>query len=215
MIARTLSVREGCAAFSGVSPRTARFGILVLAYAISSCACSGSGKDAQRQISPVYDSKTGRLQLLKLDSNGNGTVDTWSYMDGAHVVRIEIDQNEDGKIDRWEYYDAATHLIRVGLSRADTGKEDAWTYLAADGSEVVKLELAGKTGRIRRTEHYEHDRLVSAEEDTDEDGQVDKWETYAAGRLASVAFDTLHRGTPERRLVYGADGSARVEHVAR
>jgi hypothetical protein len=133
-------------------------------------------------------------------------------MDGAQVVRIEIDQNEDGKIDRWEYYDKEKHLTRIGLSRADTGKEDAWSYAGTDGS-TVKLELAGKNGRIRRTEHYEHDQLVSAEEDTDEDGQVDKWETYAAGHLTTVSFDTLHRGTPERRLVYAADGSARVENV--
>jgi hypothetical protein len=99
------------------------------------------------------------------------------------------------------------------LSRGDTGKEDAWSYAGADGS-VVKLELAGKDGGIARTEHYEHDQLVSAEEDTDGDGRIDKWETYAAGRLQAVSFDTRHRGTPERRIVYAADGSARVESVS-
>jgi hypothetical protein len=52
---------------------------------------------------------------------------------------------------------------------------------------------------------------VAAEEDSDEDGKPDKWETYEAGRLASVAFDTIHRGAPDRRLIYGADGSARLE----
>jgi hypothetical protein len=186
---------------------------VILASAISCVRCSNSGKSQQPQIAPIYDNKTGRLQLLKFDSNGNGRVDTWSYMDGAHVVRIEIDQNEDGKIDRWEYYDEQKHLTRVGFSRADTGKEDAWSYAGADGS-VVKLELAGKDARIARTEHYEHDQLVSAEEDTDGDGRIDKWETYAAGRLRTVAFDTLHRGTPERRLTYAADGSARVESLA-
>jgi hypothetical protein len=29
--------------------------------------------------------------------------------------------------------------------------------------------------------------------------------------MASVAFDTTHRGTPDRRLVYGSHGTARVE----
>ena len=29
--------------------------------------------------------------------------------------------------------------------------------------------------------------------------------------LASVAFDTTHRGTPDRRLVYTADGNAHLE----
>ena len=48
-----------------------------------------------------YDKVTGKLSLLKYDSDGNGKVDTWSYMDGPRVVRIEIDKNEDGKIDYW------------------------------------------------------------------------------------------------------------------
>ena len=64
---------------------------------------------------------------------------------------------------------------------------------------------------MNRFEHYEKDVLVRAEEDTDGDGKIDKWETYDGARLASVAFDTTHRGTPDRRLIYGADGSARLE----
>ena len=50
-------------------------------------------------------------------------------------------------------------------------------------------------------EYYERDVLVRAEEDTDADGKVDKWETYDGARLASVALDTSHRGVPDRRLI--------------
>jgi hypothetical protein len=199
---------------SGISPNLQRWAsFLVLAIAISHEACDRSSRKPHGQIAPIYDSKTGRLQLLKLDSNGNGRIDTWSYMDGSRVVRIELDQNEDGKIDRWEYYDEGKHLTKIGYSRSDSGQEDAWSYADANG-EVVKVELSGKDGRIRRTEHYDRDHLTTAEEDTDGDGRIDKWETYGGGRLLTVAFDTTHRGTPERRLVYGADGSARVETVA-
>ena len=53
--------------------------------------------------------------------------------------------------------------------------------------------------------------MVRAEEDTDGDGAIDKWETFDGQRLSSVAFDTAHSGKPDRRLVYGADGSARLE----
>jgi hypothetical protein len=41
---------------------------------------------------------------------------------------------------------------------------------------------------------------------------VDKWETYDGSRLTSVALDTLHRGTPNHRLIYASDGSVRVEN---
>jgi predicted nucleotidyltransferase len=121
-----------------------------------------------------------------MDANVNGKIDTWSYMDGARIVRIEVDQDEDGTIDRWEHYDSNQQLSRVGVSRLNDGK-------------------------VTRTEHYDQGVLVRADEDTDGDGTLDKWETYDAGRLATVAFDTSRGGRPDRRLVYGGDGSARLE----
>ncbi|OFV93278.1 MAG: hypothetical protein A3G76_12025 [Acidobacteria bacterium RIFCSPLOWO2_12_FULL_65_11] len=159
---------------------------LLAASLVATLACGSAAEPARARIAPEYDTKTGKLQLLKYDSNGNGTVDTWSYMDGVRILRIEIDADEDGKLDRWEHYGADQKLEKVGLSPSGDGK-------------------------ATRTEWHEQDVLVRAEEDTDEDGRTDKWETYENGRLTAVAFDTLHRGTPDRRLIYGPDGSVRVE----
>jgi hypothetical protein len=181
---------------------------IALAWTIG---CDREAAEARKRISPEYDQRTGKLRLLKYDSNGNGKIDTWSYMDGARVVRIEIDQDEDGKIDRWEYYGADQKLEKIGFSRERNGKEDAWSYPGPDGS-IERIEISTRRdGKISRVEHYQHDSLASAEEDSDGDGRFDKWETYDGTRLASVAFDTQHRGTPDRRLVYGADGSVRLE----
>jgi hypothetical protein len=164
-----------------------------------------------RRIEPVYDKRTGKLQLLKYDSNGNGVIDTWSYMDGARAVRIDIDADEDGKIERWEYYGANQKLEKVGFSRSKDGKEDAWSYAGAAGS-IERIEMSTRRdGHVNRVEHFKADRLIAAEEDSDHDGRIDKWETYDGDRLVSVAFDTLHRGTADRRLVYGANGAARLE----
>jgi hypothetical protein len=187
----------------------------VIASAIGLCACSRGTGDARKRIVPEYDENTGKLRLLKYDANGNGTVDTWSYMDGARIKRIEIDNNEDGKIDRWEYYKADQKLEKVGFSRASDGIEDAWSYSATDGS-IDRIDVSTRRdGRVTRIEHYAHGRLTAAEEDGDGDGSTDKWETYDGDRLASVAFDTTHRGTPDRRLTYGAAGTARMEVDAR
>jgi hypothetical protein len=162
-------------------------------------------------MSPEYDKTTGKLRLLKYDSDGDGIVDTWSYMEGARVVRIEIDEDQDGKIDRWEYYDANQKLEKIGTSRTHDGKEDSWSYPGADGS-IVRIDVSTKhDGKVNRVEHYLKNVLVAAEEDGDGDGKMDKWETYDGDRLASVAFDTTHRGTPDRRLIYGANGAARLE----
>ena len=182
------------------------------AWSIVAAVCAGCGRpEAPSRITPEYDKKTGKLALLKYDSNGNGKIDTWSYMDGARVVRVEIDSDEDGKIDRWEYYDADQHIVKIGFSRDHDGKEDAWSYQGPDGA-TDRVEISTrKDGKVSRTEHYVRNALTAAEEDSDGDGVIDKWETYDSGRLASVAFDTRHRGKPDRRLVYLTTGGVRVE----
>jgi len=183
-------------------------GILSCALTVSGAGCSAP---TPSNIEPFYDPQTGKLQLLKYDSNKNGRVDTWSYMDGTRVLRIEIDNDENGSLDRWEYYDTDQKLEKIGSSRANDGKEDAWSYAGPDGS-VERIDVSTRRdGKVTRTEYYEKNVLVRAEEDSDDDGGIDKWETYQTGRLAAVAFDTLRRGTADRRLIYGADGSALLE----
>jgi hypothetical protein len=151
---------------------------IVVAGAALVAACSSDRGGAR--ITPEYD-HTGKLQLLKYDANGNGTVDTWSYMDGARVVRIEIDKDEDGKIDRWEYYGPGQKLEKIGFSRGNDGREDAWSYTQPDGGARIELS-SHRDGRIDRIEYYAHDVMVRAEEDTDGDGKIDKWETYDGAR---------------------------------
>ena len=151
---------------------------------------------------------------MKYDSDGDGRFDTFTYMDGATVLRIEIDKDADGRIDRWEYYGPGKVLERVGISRAGNGVEDTWQYFDPSGA-ITRVEIASTRGKngplINRIEYYEHGMLTRAEEDTDHDGVIDKWETYTGDHLAAVAFDDLHHGAPTRKLVYSADGSVRVE----
>jgi uncharacterized protein (DUF2141 family) len=183
---------------------------LTVACALFIVACDASPSSTNK-LEPVYNKKTGKLEVLKYDSNGDGKFDTVSYMDGARIVRIEIDRDGDGKVDRWEYYGPGQKLEKVGFSRANDGIEDAWSFADAAGA-IVRIEVATKRdGKPNRFEHYSNNILTGVEEDTDGDGRVDKWETYEGQHLASVAFDIRHRGTPDRRLVYGNDGSARME----
>ena len=181
--------------------------------ATSFTACSGTPKaaDPRGPFNPVYDKKTGKLTMLTFDSKKDGKIDTWSYMDGTRIVRIEIDRDGDGKVDRWEYYDANQKVEKIGLSRQNDGKVDAWAYPAADGS-VAKMEISTRRDdKVTRTEYYERGVVARVEEDTQGSGRIDKWETYRNGALAMVAFDELKRGTPNRRLVYLSDGRVRAE----
>jgi hypothetical protein len=90
------------------------------------CACSSpeSSRD-KAPTTPAYDSSTGKLKELAYDPNHNGTIDTWTVMDGARPVRTRIDRNEDGKLDRWEYYDACS-----GLAGRDVGAPSCYDQSA-------------------------------------------------------------------------------------
>jgi hypothetical protein len=146
-----------------------------------------------RTVTSEYDQKTGRLERLASDSNGDGKIDTWGYMDGMRVIRVEADEDGDGQVDRWEYYP-------TGQSASDPRSRPAETPERIERS-------TRRDGKVSRWEYFEHGSLVRVEEDTDGDGLLDKWETYRGGALASMALDTEHRGKPNRRLIYRADGS--------
>jgi hypothetical protein len=189
-------------------PKTA---VLAAVLAVSGCA---GPEGPHGTMQPEYESKTGKLVLLRYDTNADGNVDVWSYMDGARIVRIEIDKNEDRKIERWEHYGPPGNtLIKIGFSRLNDGIEDSWSYASADGT-VGRIEISTRrNGRISRTEYYEKDVMVRVEEDTDDDGKLDKWERFENGRLASVDLDTTRSGTPNRRIVHLPDGSSKLEHL--
>lgn len=166
-----------------------RLGLVLVLTPLLGCDSSSRSRSADPRIRPEYGND-GRLSRLVYDRDGNGTMDTWSYMDGTRVVRIETDENGDGRIDRWDYHRASD---------------------ASDASPDRTLERIERStrhdGQVSRREFFENGVLARAEEDADGDGQMDKWETYVNGALSTIALDTEHRGWPDRRMVYGADGS--------
>jgi hypothetical protein len=163
-------------------------------------ACGAPPRD--ERVQATYDKKTGRLSQLTVDATKDGKPNIISYMDGTKFLQIEIDNDEDGRTDRWEYYGADQKLQRVGFSRSNDGAADAWAFQAPDGS-IGKIEVSTRrNGKPNRVEFYEQSALVRAEEDTDDDGRVDKWETYADGALTSVSFDTKKTGTPDVVIDY-------------
>jgi hypothetical protein len=159
----------------------------------SGCRPSGPPASSNRAVTPEYDQKTGRLQRIASDSNHDGKIDTWGYMDGMRLVRVEVDEDGDGAVDRWEFYSETAAAPAPGSRQPQVPE---------------RIERATRhDGKVSRWEYFENGTLARVEEDTDGDGQLDKWETYRAGTLAMLALDTEHRGKPNRRLIYKSDGS--------
>jgi hypothetical protein len=177
---------------------------------IALAACRGPQTAAVGTVEPVYDA-AGRVRVLKYDGDRDGKIDAVGDVEGTRIVRVAVDDDEDGRPDRWEYYGPDQRLEKVGFSTTGDGRENAWSFAGADG-DVERIAIAGRQdGRVSRVEHFVQGRIVRADDDRDGDGLPDKWETYENGRLTSVAFDSAHRGSPDRRVRYGADGTTDVE----
>lgn len=176
-------------------------------------ACSDpDGARARETTRPTYDKATGKLTELTYDANKNGTIDTWTDMDGTRPLRSRIDRNEDGRIDRWEYYDETGALAKVGFSRRDSGTPDAWAF-SAPGGDLARVESSstGDEARIDRREFYERGVMVRVETDANGDGRTDQWETYESGALKTAALDENRDGTPDRRLTYAGGALVLIE----
>src|SRR5262245_57212101 len=68
-------------------------------------------------------------------------------------------------------------------------------------SPSIVHRVAKHDGEISRRGYF-NNAVLTAVEDTNGDGKIDKWETCSGGTLAIMAIDTKGRGTPDRRLIY-------------
>lgn len=198
-----------------------------LVAAVSLSACSRPGADAARVKATTqasYDLQTGKLAEITYDQNKNGRIDTWTKMNGALPLSSRLDTNEDGKLDRWETYGPDGKLTKVEWERPPvpgpanrnlsyTGAPNATAYVNADGvvERIEYFEMSDITNErdLTRREFYDAaKKLTRAEEDSDGDGAMDRFETYVNAVLSAVEFDEKkpYDGKPDRRLTYSPDG---------
>lgn len=175
----------------------------VLTLILSACALPPDNSRARAS----YDAYSAKLIQLSADTNFDGRLDQWTFLDGNRPLRGEADTDEDGRIDRWEYFNANAQLVRVGTSSRNDGIEDTWTYVQPiDGASRVERSRS-RDRHIDRREYFAGDALVRAEEDTNGDGRIDRWDRYESGVLREAAYDTSFAAPrPDRRLVYDAKG---------
>jgi hypothetical protein len=72
----------------------------------------------------IVDANSGKVRVLIYDADGDGRLDTRSYMEGERLLRIEIDEDGDGRVDRREFYAADGTLERIESSSAHNGQPD-------------------------------------------------------------------------------------------
>jgi hypothetical protein len=92
------------------------------------------------RVQREYDPRTGELRLVVFDSDGDLRVDTWSYMKGARLLRMEVDADDDGRIDRRSFY--------------------------GDGEELHRTEHVDTNGAVIRTEYFNDGALPGSKAGT-------------------------------------------------
>jgi hypothetical protein len=177
--------------------------VIASLYAIAACRAPA---DPRRAVAS-YDAFSGRLVQLSADQNGDGRVDQWTYLNGNLPLRGEADTDGDGRVDRWEYFDVNARLQRVGTSSRNDGVEDTWTYVQAVEGESRVDRSRDRDRHIDRREFFRGDAMTRAEEDSNGDGRIDRWDRYEDGVLREAAFDlAFQTGRPDRRVIYDAQG---------
>ncbi len=78
-----------------------------------------------------------------IDTNGDNTVDQWSYYDGGLEVYRDIDSNANGKADQCRWLN--TGGTRWGVDTDEDGKIDSWKSISAE--EVSAEAVAAMAGR--------------------------------------------------------------------
>ena len=174
---------------------------LALAVGCTASPTPGNVSTSAVKATPVYNDKSGQLEQIVSDSNGDGKIDTRAFMEGRRLLRIEIDRNNDGSTDRFEFYGEAPPE-RVNPN-SPAGRAEIERVEESNGPDVT---------RITRREFYDRGELARVEDDSNNDGRLDRWELYERGVLSRIDMDINGAGFPTRRLVYRRDGTIdRVE----
>jgi hypothetical protein len=176
--------------------------LILLVLSCLACGRSSTGSPAAgTTLTPLYNQETGRLEQLTSDRNNDAKIDTWAYMNGGRLERVEIDRDADGNPDRIEFYETRpagpgernSDLERAVITRAEES--------SGSGDQIV----------VVRREFFEEGVLQRVEEDTNGDGVPNRWETYEGGSLTRMDLDPRGEGFVSRRLHYGRRGIERIE----
>lgn len=193
------------------------FDLNQLAFAVVVLSTTACAPPDDRRPVPDYDTFTGRLVRLSADQNGDGRLDQWTYLEGNRPLRGEADVDGDGRIDRWEYFNAEAALVAVGTSSLGDGIEDTWTQVeptAAGEAHVARSRHRDR--QLDRHEYFKDNVLVRAEEDTNADGRIDRWDRYEGSVMREVLLDTTFlKGKADRRLLYDAQGRFTLAEAVR
>ncbi len=125
---------------------------------------------------------------LALDSDGDGTPDTWFTVTEGRITRVTRDNDHDGKSD-----------FTSSFSREE-------------GLPTSEVQYRGDTGQVAEKTEFDSGVKRKREADDNGDGQPDHWWYYLGGDLSKEAWDRDADGKIDEARHYRKGQVARVEY---
>lgn len=142
---------------------------------------------------------SGQIIRRFTDTNGDNTVDLWSYFSGGLEVYRDIDSNANGKADQFRWLNA--NGSRWGLDTNEDGKIDAWKSISAEEVSAEAVAAMGSRDEAR------FNRLLITSEELAALGLGEAHVKQIQAKLAAV---------PKRFSLLGTDDkTAMVSSIAR
>ena len=173
---------------------------VVILVTLAGCSPDPETERLQRTVRAEYDTETGDLSQINYDSNDDGNVDTWTYMDGARIIRVEFDQDEDG---------LDTGAI-VGVTVQDASAGDTTTLVDTLVTAAEQVEAVGAPGIaevVADKGYHSNETMVGfaaigVRSDVSEPDRGRRhWKGQAAARDAVYANRRRIRGARGKRLL--------------
>ncbi len=97
----------------------------------------------------VVEGSDGTILRKFVDTNGDNTVDRWSYYKDSLEVYRDIDSDFNGKADQYRWFFTAG--TRWGIDKDEDGKIESWKVISAEevSAEVIAALAAGDAQRFK------------------------------------------------------------------
>ncbi len=136
--------------------------------------------------------------VTKVDLNGDGKDDQWTYKDDTAVKRFERDMNFDGRVDMWQYPDAQGDIVEEEMDLDLDNKVDLVVFY--EGGVVTRKELSTDfSGQFTVIKYFDKKGgLLRVERDENRDGTPDVFEYYENNARVRIGWDEDGDGSPDK-----------------
>ncbi|MFP4040305.1 MAG: hypothetical protein ACLFS7_07155 [Desulfosudaceae bacterium] len=123
-------------------------------------------------------------QMMKKDTTGSGTFDTFYDFTDGKLASVRRDSNENGVINVRTTY-ADDKPVKRTVDEDENGRPEQIIFYNAEGMPEKSRHDLTADGRLETTRFYESGQIARQEKDADDDGQADNVTFFKKGEAIS------------------------------